>query len=54
MIGMASYYRDFIPNFATVALPLTGLTKDKNRKFELGPTQQQAFVALKVALSQCI
>jgi len=50
---MASYYRDFIPNFATIALSLTELTKDTNRKFEFNTTQLSAFNALKVALSQC-
>ena len=26
-LGLAPYYRCYIPNFATVAAPLTGLTK---------------------------
>ncbi len=26
-LGLASYYRRYIPNFASVATPLTGLTK---------------------------
>ena len=36
--GMASWYRRFIPNYATIAEPLTRLTK-KNHKFARSPPQ---------------
>lgn len=42
-LGFANYYRDFIPNFAEKAKPLTNLTK-KGIKFEWSPECQQAMV----------
>ena len=45
-MGLASYYRKFIPNFATVAAPLTNLTK-KGSKFVWATPQQSAFSTLK-------
>jgi transposase InsO family protein len=48
---MAGYYRQFIPGFATLAAPLTDLTKSRE-PFRWGPEQQEAFDALKTALTQ--
>ena len=45
-LGLAGYYRKFIPNFATVAAPLTDLTK-KGSKFVWATPQQSAFSTLK-------
>ena len=47
--GMASWYRRFIPNFATIAEPITRLTK-KNYKFEWLDEQQHAFDLLKAMI----
>ena len=49
--GMACYYRQCFPGFATLALPLTKLTKAK-KPFRWGPEQQEAFDHLKLALTQ--
>ena len=45
-MGLAGYYRKFIPNFATVAAPLTDLTK-KVSKFVWATPQQSAFSTVK-------
>ena len=45
-IGLASYYRRFIPSFASVAEPLRALTK-KNAVFNWTPECQSAFERLK-------
>ena len=50
-LGMAGYYRQYIPEFATLAMPLTNLTKAKE-PFRWGPEEQKAFDALKLALTQ--
>ena len=49
-MGLASYYRRHVPNFAEIALPLTKLTK-KNEKFRWGDEQEKAFQKLKDILS---
>ena len=49
-IGLVSYYRRFIANFSKIARPITALTQ-KDRVFEWGPQQQEAFETLKVKLS---
>ncbi|PAV73798.1 hypothetical protein WR25_20102 [Diploscapter pachys] len=49
-IGMASYFRRFIPNFAKIAAPLTDLTK-KETPFKWNENAEEAFDKLKVALS---
>ena len=48
-VGLCSYYRRFVPNFAQIANPLTELTK-KNVTFVWGTEQQKAFDSLKSAL----
>jgi len=47
--GLASYYRRFVKGFATIAEPLTRLTR-KMARFEWTEEGQQAFEALKKAL----
>ena len=47
--GLASYYRRFVKGFATMAEPLTRLTR-KMARFEWTEEAQQAFEALKKAL----
>lgn len=50
-IGMVSWYRKFINNFAAVVEPLLRLLK-KDVKFKFGPDQMKAFVALKLRLTE--
>jgi len=45
-IGLASFYRRLVPNFAEIAKPLTSLTR-KNQGFVWGPSQQEAFERMK-------
>ena len=48
---MANYFRHFIPNFSTIAQPLTELTKSKNpARFTLKENEVRAFSHLKAAL----
>jgi hypothetical protein len=50
-LGMANYFRNFIPNFSTIAYPLTELTKSRNpAKFKLKEGEVKAFLQLKAAL----
>ena len=49
--GLASYYRRFVKGFATIAEPLTRLTR-KQVKFEWTEDAQGAFDALKRALME--
>ena len=52
-LGLAGFYRKFIPNFATIAVPLTNLTKKGTpNKVIWGDREQKAFENLKVSLSQ--
>ena len=51
IIGMASYYRRFIKNFAQIAKPLTQLTK-KNQPFIWTDQCTRAFETLKTCLTQ--
>ena len=48
-LGLASFYRRLVPQFAELAKPLTMLTR-KNREFSWGPSQQEAFDRLKEKL----
>jgi len=50
-IGMCSYYRRFVPNFAKIAKPLTELTK-KNRRFYWTDECQNSFENLRAALME--
>lgn len=49
-LGLCNYYRRFISGFSKLATPLTDLT-GKRVQFTWGDTQQQAFDALKKALT---
>lgn len=46
IIGMASWYRRFIPNFSSIIAPLTSLLR-KNHRFEWTETCEIAFTAIK-------
>jgi len=48
--GLANFYRHFVPDFATVAEPLTRLTR-KDAPFVWADPQRNAFNALKDALT---
>uniref|UniRef100_UPI003EBE0B76 reverse transcriptase/ribonuclease H family protein n=1 Tax=Klebsiella pneumoniae TaxID=573 RepID=UPI003EBE0B76 len=48
-LGMAGYYRKFVPNFADVVYPLTNLL-GKNVKFNWTPTCEKSFNKLKSIL----
>ncbi|XP_068990417.1 uncharacterized protein [Neodiprion pinetum] len=48
--GMASWYRKFIPEFASVAEPLTRLLR-KDKKWGWGSEQETAFKRIKAALT---
>ena len=48
-VGMASYYRKFVKNFAQLVHPLTELTKKKN-KWRWGEAEQNAFEVMKQKL----
>ena len=48
-LGLAAYYRKFIPNFSMLAGPLFQLT-EKSRVFEWGEKQQQAFETIQQKL----
>ena len=50
-LGLASYYRRFVPQFAKIARPLHQLTR-KNASFEWTPSCQTAFDQLKCFLIQ--
>ena len=48
-LGLAGYYRRFIPNFASLSAPLVALTK-KASKFHWGAPEQNAFEVLQQLL----
>ena len=50
-LGLASYFRRFVPRFAERASALTTLLK-KDRKYEWGEREERAFVDLKEALGR--
>jgi hypothetical protein len=49
-VGMVNFYHKFIPRLAEVAAPLSALRK-KEARFNWGKQQQEAFDALKLAIS---
>jgi len=51
--GLASYYRKFVQNFASIAEPLSALTK-KGVRFSGSPEAHQAFERLKRALAETV
>jgi len=51
--GLASYYRKFVQNFASIAEPLSALTK-KDVRFSWSPEAQQAVERLKRALAETV
>lgn len=52
-LGLANYYRQFIPNFAAIAVPLTDKTKKgESNQIEWGESQEKAFRTLKSKLAQ--
>ncbi|KAJ9561695.1 hypothetical protein OSB04_006855 [Centaurea solstitialis] len=50
-LGLAGYYRRFIPNYSRISLPLTQLTR-KTAAFSWGSKQQAAFEELKRRLCE--
>lgn len=46
IVGLASWYRRFVPNFSSVVAPLTALTR-KNAKFEWDEACETAFRSIK-------
>ena len=49
-LGLAGYYRRFIPDFSRIAKPMTRLTQ-KNKKFEWTPECETAFRTLRTLLT---
>ena len=50
-VGLASYYRNFVPDFAAIARPLLELTR-KHHRFEWTDKQEEAFLCLKRRLTE--
>ena len=51
-IGLANYYRKFIPNFAAIAAPITDLTKKgQPNQIQWSDVQESAFNTLKMRLA---
>ena len=51
-MGLAGYYRDFIPNFAAITVPLSDLTrKGQPNKVDCGEAQEKAYQTMKSYLT---
>ena len=51
-VGLAGYYRDFIPNFAAIAAPLSDLTRQgQPSRVEWGQAQEKAYQTIKFHLT---
>ena len=51
-MGLAGYYRDFIPNFEAIAAPLSDLTrKGQHNKVEWSGAQEKAYQTIKSYLT---
>lgn len=50
-LGVATWYRRFVPNFADIAAPLCSLLK-KDTRFHWGASQQEAFAELRKRLTE--
>ena len=50
-LGLCNYYRRFVKDFATIATPLSNLTR-KDTPFQWGPSQRNAFDELKRRLTE--
>ena len=47
-VGLAGYYRDFIPNFPAIAAPLSDLTrKGQPTRVEWGQAQEKVYQTIK-------
>ena len=52
-MGLAGYYRDFIPKFTALAAPLSDLTrKGQPNKVEWGEVQEKAYQSIKALLTK--
>ena len=52
-MGLAGYYRDFIPNFTALVAPLSDLTrKGQPNKIEWGEAQEKAYQSIKALLTK--
>jgi hypothetical protein len=49
-LGLAQYYRRFIPNFSKIAMPMTKLLQ-KEAKFKWSPQCKESFLTLKKLLT---
>lgn len=49
-LGMANYYRRFIPNFSEISSPLTNLLRKKPKTITWNPLAEQSFISLKECL----
>ena len=52
LLGLASYYRRFVPNFASLTAPLTDLTRSKTKTIEWTPACEEAFTKIKEILTK--
>ena len=50
-LGLANFYREYIPKFATVAEPLYALTGDR-KEWSWGAREEEAFQSLKTMLTK--